>query len=56
MVSETELITVDGEIQLMPRKWYHIFKRGWYKHSGLYGELWWIRFNWESNKINIKEK
>lgn len=41
-----EIITLDGKVQIMKRYWYQIYKKGWYKHSDLWGSPLWIRFKW----------
>ena len=39
------IITIDGKIQMTPRKWYHLYKKGWHKHTTLFQKVW-IRFKW----------
>jgi hypothetical protein len=41
-----EIIQMDGEIQITKRYWWQLYKKGWYKHTDLWGNLWWIRFKW----------
>lgn len=43
---EKEIITIKGEVQLMKRKWYELYKIGWYKHTDGFGGKRWIRFFW----------
>jgi hypothetical protein len=40
-----EIIKIKGEILLTRRKWWQLFKSGWYKHENMGGK-WWIKFNW----------
>ena len=45
--SANEIITISGgEVQMMRRKWYELYKRGWHKHSNLWGDMMWIRYRW----------
>lgn len=46
-----EIIQLEGEVQLLKRHWWEIYRKGWYRHSDLWGRKWWIRFRWpiESN-------
>jgi hypothetical protein len=41
-----EIIQMDGEIQITKRYWWQLYKINWYKHTDLWGGLWWIRFKW----------
>lgn len=43
---KNEIIQVKGEVQLMKRDWWQVYKRGWKKHRALF-KLWWIRFRWD---------
>ena len=45
-IIEKEILEIDGKIQLMNRKWYQLFKNGWYKHLDFFNRKWWIRFKW----------
>jgi len=40
------LVEIRGTVQLMPRKKFQIFKKGWHKHTDIWGNPWWIRYNW----------
>ncbi len=46
-----EIIQVKGEVQMMKRDWWQLYKRGWQKHRDFWNRRWWIRFKWnaESN-------
>lgn len=46
-----EIIQVQGEVQMMKRDWWQLYKRGWHKHKDFWNRRWWIRFKWgiESN-------
>lgn len=40
------VIQIKGEVQLLKRRWYQFYKKGWYKHTDFWNNKWWIRFNW----------
>lgn len=42
----SEIVQIKGEIQLQPRKWYALFKKGWHKHTDIFNKPYWIRYNW----------
>lgn len=45
--SADEIITIkDAEVQMMRRKWWQIYKKGWHKHTDLWGNKMWIRYRW----------
>lgn len=41
-----EVIKMQGEVLMTKRYFWQLYKKGWYKHSDLWGELWWIKFKW----------
>jgi hypothetical protein len=45
-----EIIKIDGEVQLTKRYWWQLYKKGWCKHTDLWGCLWWIRFKWSADE------
>lgn len=51
-----EIIQIDGEIQMTKRYWWQLYKRNWYKHTDLWCGLWWIRFNWDKEDEQLKNK
>jgi hypothetical protein len=44
----SNIIQIKGEVQLLKRKWWEFYKKGWYKHTDLWNNNWWIRFRWNS--------
>lgn len=44
-----KIIEIEGKIQMMPRKWYHFYKKGWYKHETMFEKVW-IRFKWNKDE------
>jgi hypothetical protein len=42
-----KIIQMDGQIQMSKRYWWQLYKTNWYKHTDLWGDLWWIRFKWD---------
>jgi hypothetical protein len=39
------LITITNtSVQLLPRKSWQIFKKGWHKHKDFFGKKWWIQY------------
>ena len=45
-VKSMGIIEIDTKIQLLPRKWYQIYKRGWQTHTDLFGRRYFVRYNW----------
>jgi len=38
--SANEIITItNGQVQMMRRKWWQIYKKGWHKHTDFWGEF-----------------
>jgi len=48
-----KIIQIQGEVQLLKRQWWQLYKRGWYKHINLWGEKLWIRFTWNTSDDQI---
>lgn len=45
--SANEIIPItNGQVQMMRRKWWQIYKKGWHKHTDFWGNLMWIRYRW----------
>jgi len=44
--SASGIIEIDTRIQLLPRKWYQIYKRGWQTHTDFFGRRYFVRYNW----------
>jgi len=43
---DQDIIKVRGYVLLKKRKWYALFKRGWHRHTDMWGKPWWIRYRW----------
>jgi len=58
---KNQIIQTEGKLQLLKRKWYQLYKRGWSKHTDFWNRLWWIKYKWnkDSNErvinVNITE-
>ena len=52
------IIDIQGSVQMVKREWWQLYKKGWYKHSDLWGQRWWIRFQWpmKSSYDNVSSK
>jgi|AntRauTorcE11897_2_1112592.scaffolds.fasta_scaffold00149_60 hypothetical protein len=48
----SEIIQTKGEVQMLKRQWWEIYKKGWYKHKDHWCRRWWIRFVW-TNEANV---
>jgi len=44
--SASGVIEIDTKIQLLPRKWWQIYKRGWQTHRDFFGRRYFVRYNW----------
>jgi len=44
--SACDIIEIETTIQLLPRKWWQIYKRGWQKHTDFFGKRYFVRYNW----------
>ena len=44
--SASGIIEIDTKIQLLPRKWWQIYKRGWQTHTDFFGRKYFVRYNW----------
>ena len=44
--STSGIIEIDTKIQLLPRKWYQLYKRGWQTHTDFFGRRYFIRYHW----------
>lgn len=44
--SASGIIEIDTKIQLLPRKWYQIYKRGWQTHTDFFGHRYFVRYSW----------
>ena len=51
-----EIIQISGEVQLTKRKCWEFYKIGWHKHTDLWGDLWWIRYKWNKEQQQFKNK
>jgi hypothetical protein len=51
-----EIIKIKGEVLLTKRYWWQLYKINWYKHTDLWGGLWWIRFKWSKEYNNLIHK
>ena len=51
-----EIIKMEGAVLLTKRKWWQLYKRGWHKHNDLWGGLWWIRYKWNKDQEQFKNK
>jgi len=47
-----EILQTQGEVQMMQRDWWQLYKRGWKKHRDFWNRRWWIRFKWDP-KYNV---
>jgi hypothetical protein len=47
-MTNTEIIQMQGEVQMMKRDWWQLYKRGWQKHRDIWNRRWWIRFKWNA--------
>jgi hypothetical protein len=43
---QVKIIEIDTKIQLLPRKWYQIYKRGWQTHADIFGRRYFVRYHW----------
>lgn len=50
-----EIIQAQGEVQMMKRDWWQLYKRGWQKHRDFWNRRWWIRFKWDSES-NVPQR
>lgn len=37
-MKKDNIIELETKIQLLPRKWYQIYKKGWQKHTDFFGK------------------
>jgi len=44
--SASDIIVIDTKIQLLPRKWWQIYKRGWQTHTDFFGRRYFVRYHW----------
>jgi hypothetical protein len=51
-----EMLQMAGEIQMTKRHCWQLYKKNWYKHTDLWGGLWWIRFKWSKEDETFKKK
>ena len=52
-----EVIKMQGEVLMTKRYWWQLYKKGWHKHTDLWGGLWWIKFKWsEEEEKQFKNK
>jgi hypothetical protein len=51
-----DIIKMEEEIQMNKRFWWQVYKRGWHKHTDLWGGLWWIRYKWNKEQEQFKNK
>jgi hypothetical protein len=54
--TQMEILQMVGEIQMTKRYWWQLYKKNWYKHTDLWGGLWWIRFKWSKENETFKNK
>jgi hypothetical protein len=47
-MASSEIIQSKGEVQMMKRKWWQLYKRGWQKQQDFWNRRWWIRFKWDA--------
>ena len=47
-MASSEIIQSKGEVQMMKRNWWQLYKRGWQKHRDFWNRKWWIRFKWDA--------
>ena len=40
-----KIIEIKGSVLITERKWWQLFKFGWYRHNTILGPAW-IRFSW----------
>lgn len=52
--NKEEILQMSGEIQLMRRKWYELYKKDWHKHVDFWGKRWWVRYNWPQDAVSIR--
>jgi hypothetical protein len=45
-----EIIKMEGEVLITKRFWWQLYKKGWNKHTDLWGGLWWIRYKWNKDQ------
>jgi hypothetical protein len=43
-------------VLLTKRFWWQVYKRGWHKHTDLWGGLWWIRYKWNKEQEQFINK
>jgi hypothetical protein len=48
MKNNSEIIQAQGEVQMIKRDWWQLYKRGWQKHRDFWNRRWWIRFKWDA--------
>ena len=51
-----EIIKMEGEVLMTKRLWWQIYKKGWHKHTDLWGGLWWIKYKWNKDQEQFKKK
>ena len=44
--SASDIIELDTKIQLLPRKWWQLYKQGWQTHTDFFGRRYFVRYNW----------
>jgi hypothetical protein len=44
--SASGIIELDTKIQLLPRKWWQLYKRGWQTHTDFFGRRYFVRYHW----------
>jgi hypothetical protein len=47
---------MEGAVLLTKRFWWQVYKRGWHKHTDLWGGLWWIKYKWNKEQEQFINK
>ena len=51
-----EIIQAQGEVQMMKRNLWKVYKKGWCKHRDFWNRGWWIRVKWDiESNIPLEE-
>jgi hypothetical protein len=53
-MEKQNIIQIKGEVQLLKRNWWQLYKFGWHRHRDFWGGLWWIRFKWPQENNLLK--
>jgi len=50
------LLKIEGQAVLLlyPRRPWHLWKRGWHRHTDFYQRRCWIRYNWPKEVEDVR--